>query len=174
MRNSKRIIFTYCILAALAWLAPSLAPSAAAERKASAGSGLPIPRFISIASETANMRTGPGKRYPVTWVYKRRGVPLLVTDEFDHWRKVLDIDGTEGWLHKSLLSGKRTAVVTGETRTFHLTGDSDAPVVYRAESGVIGALNACIGGWCRVEIQDQSGWIKRRHIFGALPDEDFE
>lgn len=162
------------MLSALAWLAPSMASFAAAEGKAPVGSGLPIPRFISISSKTANMRTGPGKRYPVTWVYKRRGVPLLVTAEFDHWRKVLDMDGTEGWLHKSLLSGKRTAVVTGDTRDFHLTGDSDAPVVYRAESGVIGVLTACIGGWCRVEIQDQTGWVKRRHIYGALPAEDFE
>lgn len=151
-----------------------MAFSAAAQSKASVRSGLPIPRFISISSKTANLRTGPGKRYPVTWVYKRRGVPLLVTDEFDHWRKVLDAEGTEGWLHKSLLSGKRSALVTGDTRDFHLTGDSDAPVVYRAEAGVIGVLNACIGAWCRMEIHDQTGWVKRRHIYGALPDEDFE
>jgi SH3-like domain-containing protein len=170
VRKLKATFITLCALAALAWLAPADAASG----KAASASGLPIPRFISISSKTANLRTGPGKRYPVTWVYQRRGVPVLVTAEFDHWRKVLDADGAEGWLHKSLLSGKRTAVVSGGTRDFHLTGDTDSPIVYRAEAGVIGALDACIGGWCRMEIHDQTGWIKRRHIYGALPDEDFE
>ena len=65
-------------------------------------------------------------------------------------------------------------MVTGATRSFHLTGDEKSPVVFRAEAGVVGRLNACIGSWCHMEVQDQSGWIKRGHIFGALPDEDFE
>ncbi len=78
----------------------------------------------------------------MAWIYRRRGLPVLVTAEFNHWRKVLDADGVEGWLHKTLLSGKRTAVVTGEASNFHLTGDDDAPIVCRAEASVIGALEA--------------------------------
>jgi SH3-like domain-containing protein len=146
---------------------------AAADKKTS-GTGLPVPRFISIASKTANMRTGPGKRYPVIWVYKRPGVPVMVVDEFEHWRKVLDVEGTEGWFHKSLLSGRRTAIVTGSTRGLHRDGDDKSPVVFRAEKGVIGRLNACIGSWCQMEVGDLAGWISRGHIYGALPGENFD
>ena len=158
----------------LAWFAPAIAPTHAADSKAVSSSGLPAPRFISISKINANLRVGPGKRYPVDWIYRRRGVPVLVTAEFDHWRKVLDVDGTDGWLHKTLLSGKRTAVVTGETVAFHRTGGKDAPIVYRAEAGVIGALEACAGGWCRMKIRGRTGWIDRHRIFGALPNEEFE
>ncbi|RMD90016.1 MAG: hypothetical protein D6807_02590, partial [Alphaproteobacteria bacterium] len=30
-------------------------------------SGLPLPRFVSLAADAANMRTGPGRRYPILW-----------------------------------------------------------------------------------------------------------
>jgi SH3-like domain-containing protein len=173
-RKLRTPIITLLSFIALAWLAPAIAPTHAADGKAVSGSGLPVPRFITISKRNANLRVGPGKRYPVAWVYRRRDVPVLVTAEFDHWRKVFDVDGTNGWLHKTLLSGKRTAVVTGKTVTFHLTGDKDAPIVYRAEAGVIGALEACIGGWCRMKIHDRTGWIDRRRIFGALPNEEFD
>jgi SH3-like domain-containing protein len=121
----------------LTWLAFVIAPNHAAEGKAISDSGLPIPRFISISKKNANLRIGPGTRYPVDWIYRRRGVPVLVTAEFEHWRKVVDADGAEGWLHKSLLSGRRTAVVTNEIVNFHLAGNTNAPIIFRAEAGVM-------------------------------------
>ncbi len=171
LRATTITLFSFVLLTCLA---PVIAQTQAVEGKAVSGSGLPMPRFISISKRNANLRVGPGKRYPVDWIYRRRGVPVLVTAEFEHWRKVIDVDGTEGWLHKTLLSGRRTAVVMSEPATFRLTGENDAPIVYRAEAGVIGALEACIGGWCRMKIRDRTGWIERHRIFGALPSEDFD
>jgi SH3-like domain-containing protein len=167
-------ISTLILLVALACLAPVKSPLHVANSKAASGNGLPVPRFISISKQNANLRVGPGKRYPVSWIYRRRDVPVLVTAEFEHWRKVLDADGAVGWLHKTLLSGKRTAVVIGEPATFHLIGDNNAPIIYRAEAGVIGELETCVGGWCRMKVRDRSGWIERHLIFGALPNEEFD
>jgi SH3-like domain-containing protein len=97
-----------------------------------------------------------------------------VTAEFEHWRKVLDADGAEGWLHKTLLSDRRTAVVTDEIVNFHLAGNTKAPIVFRAEAGVIGALETCVGNWCKMKIRDRVGWIERRRIYGVLPGEEFD
>ena len=58
-----------------------------------------------------NVRTGPGTRYPISWVYKREGMPVEVIEEYDIWRKIRDAEGTTGWVHKSMLDGKRSVLI---------------------------------------------------------------
>ncbi len=136
-------------------------------------SGLAIPRFVSLSSDTVNMRAGPGVRYPITWVYRRKGTPFMVMAEFEYWRKVRDADGTEGWMHRSLLSGRRMALVRGGIIELRRSPKDDAPVALRAEVGVIGHLLACRGLWCEMGLNDGRAWIRRSDIFGALPNEEF-
>ena len=137
-------------------------------------SGLPIPRFVSLAAEKVNFRTGPGVRHPVAWVFERKGLPVLVTAEFDYWRKVRDQDGAEGWVHKSLLSGRRFAVILGQERPLRAEPRADAATVLRAEAGVVGRLLACAEAWCKLEIAQTVGWLPRQQMFGALPGERFD
>lgn len=116
-------------------------------------------------------------RYPITWVYKRLGTPFMVMAEHENWRKVWDVEGTEGWMHRSLLSGDRTAVML-ETVGDRVTDlrqrpESDAPVILRAEAGVIGKLLACNKTWCQIKLDDITAWLPRQAIFGALPNERF-
>ena len=72
-------------------------------------SGLPIPRFVSLRADEVNMRTGPGVRYPIDWVYARQGLPVQVIGEFEAWRQIRDSEGSTGWVHRTMLSGRRTA-----------------------------------------------------------------
>ncbi len=137
-------------------------------------SGLPIPRFVSLAAKEVNLRAGPGKNYPVTWVFVRKGLPVMVTAEFEYWRKVRDLDGAEGWVHKNLLSNRRAAVVTADLVTLRRAPETGAAAVLRAEQGVIGRLLACQGHWCQLEIADREGWLARPQIYGVLPGEIFD
>ncbi|HKH69397.1 MAG TPA: SH3 domain-containing protein, partial [Reyranella sp.] len=75
--------------------------SAAAQQRK--GSGLPIPRFASLRSDEVNVRTGPGPRYPIDWVFKRKAMPVEIVAEFENWRKIRDWQGASGWVHQSLL-----------------------------------------------------------------------
>jgi len=130
-------------------------------------SGLPLPRFVSIAATRANLRAGPGRQYPIDWVYVRAGTPLKVIAEFGQWRQVRDIDGTTGWMHKSLLSGRRTAVVVGKRQTVHAEPELSSRVVLYVDPRVVVELRQCGGGWCRIKVGDYSGWIPRRFLWGA-------
>lgn len=147
---------------------------AAEDRPTRAPSGLPLPRFVSLNAAEVNVRIGPGRRYPIAWVFLRREMPVKVIAEFGLWRKVRDIDGAEGWAHKSMLSGRRTALITGEVRTLRQEPDAAAPPVLRAEPGVQGRLLACRPRWCRLEIEDMSGWLPRDQLWGVHPWETFE
>ena len=48
---------------------------------------------------------GPGTRYPIEWVYKRRDLPVEIQREFEVWRLVQDPEGIKGWVHQATLTG---------------------------------------------------------------------
>src|SRR6202048_4526080 len=75
-------------------------------------SGLPVPRFVSLKPDRVNVRAGPTRDHDVAFVYTRAGLPVEITAESDNWRRIRDWEGSEGWVYHSLLSGRRTAVVT--------------------------------------------------------------
>jgi SH3-like domain-containing protein len=133
----------------------------------------PLPRFVSMRSAEVNVRTGPGTRYPVSVIYHRRDLPVEITAEYENWRKIRDVEGAEGWAHMSLLSGRRTAIITGEVRTLYDRPSADAVALLRAEPGVVGRVMACERNWCEMDIANTRAWIRRDEIWGVYPDEDF-
>jgi SH3-like domain-containing protein len=135
----------------------------------------PVPRFVSLRADTVNLRSGPGNRYPIEYVYHRKGYPLEIVAEFDQWRQVRDWQGTEGWVHQRMVNGNRNIVVQGTQRILRASGDSSAAPVAKLDPGVIAHLLECNAGWCRIEVQngpsDVKGWLGRNEIWGVLPGE---
>ena len=97
------------------------------------GSGLPVPRYVTLKFDEANLRAGPGREYPVLWQYRKAGLPLLVDAEFGIWRKVIDHDGTAGWMHGSVLSLRRMALVQNNMAKIHANPDETSNVNALAE-----------------------------------------
>jgi SH3-like domain-containing protein len=131
--------------------------------------GLPIPRFVSVGVEVANLRTGPRGVYDVIAIYRRRGLPLKVVDEFDTWRQVEDFEGTRGWMHERLLSGRRTVMVRDAPVTVRRLPEESGPPILVAEPLVIGDLLRCEAAWCFVEIDGRRGWVPTSGLWGVLP-----
>jgi len=133
---------------------------------------LPLPRFVSLKADEVYMRAGPGTNYPVNWSYLRKGLPVEILKEYEEWRYVRDIDGTEGWIHRVMLSGSRTVIVTGtDILTAYATPDATSRAVFRAEPGVQGGLIMCDGAWCQVEVEDVKGWLPLGNLWGVYPDD---
>src|SRR5882724_6407065 len=147
-----------------------VSPRAAAETLGSE-SKLPIPRFVSLRSGEVNLRTGPGTIYPVEWVFVRRGLPVEIIAEFDVWRRIRDWQGTVGWVHQSMLDGRRTARITGEERELRSEPAESASIVARLAPGAIGRLLECEGAWCKIDAQGYRGWLRRDEFWGTYPNE---
>ncbi|MEK0084211.1 SH3 domain-containing protein [Benzoatithermus flavus] len=151
---------------------------AAAENAAPPGSrgigpsGLPLPRFASLASSEVNVRTGPSTDHPIRWVYTRVNLPVRIVEEFDVWRRIEDPDGETGWAHASLLQLRRTVLVRGkEIQELRRSPDTNARVVARVEPGVIGSLVECSDGWCRIEAGGERGWLPKTVLWGVGPED---
>ena len=135
------------------------------------GSGLPVPRFVTLKSDNVNMRAGPGTEYPILWHYRKSGLPLRVEAEFGVWRKVVDHDGTTGWMHHSVVSLKRMALVTTSSARIHAEADDEAVLVAVAERNALLELQSCPTQWCKVAAGDLRGWVARTSIWGLLDGE---
>ena len=136
--------------------------------RAVGASGLPLPRYASLAASQVNVRTGPSTDHPIRWVYERSGLPGRIVEESDVWRRIEDPDGETGWAHASLLSMLRTVLVRGPgIQELRRTADGDGRVVARLEPGVVATLGGCNGEWCRVEVAGERGWLPRQVLWGV-------
>lgn len=148
--------------------------------------GLPLPRFASVSNAGTNVRVGPGTRYNIAWVFLKSSVPVEIVQEFDVWRKIRDVEGAEGWLHQSLLSGTRTAIVTpwSDGGQVALRADDDPEAGVRAwlTPNLIVTLNGCTGRICEARLTHADrdgrstqyrGFVEQSALWGVYPDEAF-
>lgn len=135
---------------------------------------LPLPRYVSLKAKEGRARRGPGLTHKIDWIFARAGMPLMVTAEYDNWRRIEDVDGLGGWIHYSLLSGVRTVLIKDGIADLLAKPQEDAEIRFRAETGVIGRLLQCRANWCRLSIDGESGWIRKSAIWGVDPGEIIE
>src|SRR4051795_9411289 len=138
--------------------------AAGAAEQPMAGSGLRVPRFVSLKSDKVNVRAGPAKEQEVAWVYSRAALPVEVTAEFENWRRIRDWEGAEGWVYHSLLSGRRTALVSPQSKpkdellALHDRPDAASAVSAKLQHGVLATVKRCKDGWCRLIGEGFDGW----------------
>ncbi|MEO1537708.1 MAG: SH3 domain-containing protein [Pseudomonadota bacterium] len=132
---------------------------------------LPIPRFVSMKAEEGNVRRGPSLSHRIDWVFKRRNMPLRVTGEHGHWRRVQDRDGQGGWVHYSLLSGARHVIVERDLTPLRTKPGQQAEVNAYAEAGVVARLGSCELDWCRITADGKRGWVPKAVLWGVKPEE---
>jgi SH3-like domain-containing protein len=170
VRKLLSLLLIACFIAVPALAGEPTAPTGIAS--AIKRTGQPLPRWASLRGNEVNMRTGPGFRYPILWVYKRKGLPVEITAEFDTWRRIRDYEGAEGWVHIANLSGKRNFIVAGKkTQPIFRGTDAKATLRAEAETGVQGRLARCRDQWCKVEVDGIKGYMRRDSIWGVYESE---
>ena len=166
---SKRV-FTRLIYAVGLSLLMS-ATTALAEEVRGPVTNLPMPRYVSLKASKANVRRGPSLTHRIDWVFTRRNMPLQITAEHGHWRRVQDLEGAGGWVHYSLLSGVRTVIVEEDMLAIRMKPESDAPEVALLELGVVARLGECGPDWCRLTSGGYKGWAHKSALWGVKPGE---
>lgn len=150
---------------------PAVAQTTRTEPKIGPETNLPMPRFVSMKAPEGNVRRGPSLSHRIDWVFTRRDMPLRITGEFGHWRRVEDIDGAGGWMHYTLLSGVRTVVIREDMVPITLKPEPGAQVNAHLEAGVIARLRECLDNWCRVTADGHRGWVPKTALWGVEPGE---
>jgi len=126
-------------------------------------------KFYYIKSGEVNLRAGPEKRYPVKWVMKSRGEPVVVLMEFEGWVKIKDIEGDGGWVHGSMLGSSKHGILLGGKHLEMLrSGPSDvSKPIARLEPGIRFSVKKClVNDWCSISLDGLKGWIYKKSIWG--------
>ncbi len=163
MMVKKTILALAVIFSAMGW------PLANASSDSEA-----FPQFISLKGNKAHLRTGPGRNFPIEWVYQAKGLPLKVVAEYDKWYKVEDIEGSKGWMHHNLFSRNRTIQIHAPNSVSLQSAPTYAsePVAW-INNNVVGSLIACQpqSAWCEAEFDGYKGYVERKVIWGVFEDE---
>ncbi len=143
-----------------------------------------ISYYASIKSSEVNVRKGPNTRYPIEWVYKKKGEPVEVIAQFEHWYRIKDFNGDEGWVKSAMLTKKRTGVINVSA-----SKDQSSPKLYAKlydkpdeSSRVIANIEhskrieivQCNKQFCQIKIANLSGWLEKSQVWGVYRNEEFK
>ncbi|MDR0968028.1 MAG: SH3 domain-containing protein [Holosporaceae bacterium] len=122
--------------------------------------------FVSVKSPEVNLRVGPGLEYPVVCILKKAGLPAKIAAEFGEWIKIKLSDGTEGWIKRSMVSRKNTAIVVVKEAILYRYSSDSQPIA-RIEKNVIVKALKKDKGWIKIEVNKIKGWIKKEDLWGV-------
>lgn len=141
-------------------------------RTAHFGSGLPVPRWVSLKADRINVRRGASMEHDVLWTYRREGLPVEVIGEFYTWRRIRDQSGEVGWVKQQMLGARRSVIVTGNEPVAILERPvADAATLAVAKPGLVARLEECDGSWCKVSAQGYDGYVARARLWGVYAHE---
>ncbi|WP_247738579.1 SH3 domain-containing protein [Shimia sp. R9_2] len=152
-------------------LTNSVAAEVQADQKRGPVTNLPLPRYVSLKASKANVRRGPSRTHRIDWVFTRKSMPLQITAEYGHWRRVRDIEGAGGWVHYSLLSGVRTVIVQKDMLPLAIRPEAETQAAAHLELGVIAKLEECNPDWCRLKAGGYKGWVQKSDLWGVSAEE---
>ena len=132
---------------------------------------LPIPRYVSLKTNEANARRGPSLSHKIDWIYKRQNMPLEIYAEYENWRRVRDFEGLGGWVHYTLLSGKRYVLIKNELLEMRLLPSVESQVIAKVPQFNIANLDKCNKDWCRIIDNGYKGWVLKSDIWGVYNNE---
>ncbi len=133
-------------------------------------SGRELPRFVELRFGTVNLRQGPDNAHRINWVYLRKGLPLLVIAEHHNWRRVCDMEGTIGWIHRSQLAAVQNVMAMSDLVPLRSMHELAARIVAQAEKGALLQLERCFEEWCLIGRGPLLGWAPRGELWGVLSD----
>ncbi len=158
------------LLTAMIFAAPALAQAVDKAKVPSAKSGQAA-RYASLRADEVNVRAGPGVRYHVKWVFVRKQLPVMITAEFESWRKIRDSEGAEGWVHRAMLSSARSVIVQAKTLTMRRRASETSPAVAQLAPGMVVRIDRCDRQWWLVSVKAYSGWLRQEGLWGLGPNE---
>ena len=121
--------------------------------------------FLSLKKNKVYVRYGPGKNYPIKYIYKKKFLPVKVIDKKENFRRIIDHKKNSGWIHSIMLTKSNSLIVLEEKIVFKNNSKFSEPVV-KLEKGRLVTIKKCKLNWCKIESDNYSGWIETKNVWG--------
>ena len=134
------------------------------------GTGLKIPRIVSLKYALTFVRTGPGKEFPIKFEINKKGYPVKIIAEFNNWRKINTKNNLSGWIHTQLLSSFKTGLIITKTTLKTRPSDSSRNLAVLLPDLLIN-IKKCKLKWCNIRVfknKNFVGWIMKNTVWGFV------
>ena len=121
--------------------------------------------FLSLKKNKVYVRYGPGKNYPIKYIYKKKFLPIKVIDKKDNFRRIIDHKKNSGWIHQIMLRKLNSLIVLEEKIIFKKNSKFSEPLA-KLEKGRLVIIKKCELNWCKIETGNYSGWIDTKNVWG--------
>ena len=122
-------------------------------------------RFLMLKNDKVNVRYGPGFKYPIKFIYKKRFLPVKVIDNKENFRRIIDHKNNSGWIHVSQLKKINSLIVSEDTILFSKASKFSKPLA-KLEKGKLLIVKKCQENWCKVSDENYLGWINTNNAWG--------
>ena len=127
-----------------------------------------LKKFLTLKNNEVNLRLGPSFEYPVKLIYKKKYLPVIITDKSETWRKIKDFENNSGWIHVSQLSKKKSAINITQNSVMYKKPSIYSKPLARLEIGRLVLIKKCKIKWCKINSGNFSGWILENYLWGKI------
>ena len=124
--------------------------------------------YLTLRSDTVNLRQGPSLNHPIKLIYKKKFLPVLVVDKSYNFRKIIDHENNSGWIHIAKLSKKKAALNNYNSSIIFKKPSEYSEPLASLEKGRLCIVKKCKNNWCKIKTGKYTGWIKKDYLAGRL------
>ena len=121
--------------------------------------------YLTLKYNKVNVRYGPGRDYPIKYVYNKKNLPVKVIDKKENFRKIIDFKKNSGWIHTSQLKKGKSFILLKNQILFSKSTKHSKPLL-KISKGRLLLVKKCKKNWCRVKTENFLGWVKTNEIWG--------
>ena len=124
--------------------------------------------FLTLRNDKVNLRQGPSFEYPIKLFYKKKFLPVIIQDKSDNFRQIKDHENNSGWIHISQLSKKKSGIVIDNNLLVFKNPTVFSKPLAVLEKGKLCIIKKCKSDWCKVKVNNYTGWVKKDSLWGRL------
>lgn len=123
--------------------------------------------YLSVKTETANVREKPHKKAEILWKMWRF-MPIQTVAYKGDWIRIRDLDGDTGWMHKDVLHDVPTVMTS--TKNAKLRKRPGGRVLWLLDRGYSLRVFGERGEWLEVsDLSTATGWLHKSVAWGYPP-----
>ena len=122
--------------------------------------------FLTTKFNEVNVRNGPGLNHLKIYKILKKGYPLKIVDEFESWKKIIDINGISGWVSNSQLSNKEYVIIKEIEEIIYKFPTTKSKRIARIRKNFVVRTKKCMKDWCLIKEDEIKGWVKKKSLWG--------
>ena len=123
--------------------------------------------YLILKYNEVNVRYGPGRDYPIKYIYKKKNLPVKVIDKKENFRKIIDFKKNSGWIHHTQLKKGKSFILLKDRILFTKPTKHSKPLLKIAKGRLL-LVKKCKKNWCRVKTENFFGWVETNEIWGSI------